>query len=189
MHSCAQCKVAHYCNRACQKRDWKGLHKHICAPNPVSDRCVQPTGNLAPPPPRFEHDGPESPDGDSLDGGGGGAAAPGTVAGLGVAALATAMATVLGAVRTAVMQVPEPIEDLEPQPEVEVFEDPAPAVPLEEKEEEPFDCPICQDNVDTAGDGQPGGQMDFGCCFKCGQLMCGVCCRQVSLIVVYQVEL
>ena len=30
--SCATCKVTHYCDRACQKRDWKKGHKSVCRP-------------------------------------------------------------------------------------------------------------------------------------------------------------
>ena len=28
--SCATCKTVHYCDRACQKRDWKQVHKSVC---------------------------------------------------------------------------------------------------------------------------------------------------------------
>jgi len=30
--SCAVCKVTHYCDRACQKRNWKQGHKSVCLP-------------------------------------------------------------------------------------------------------------------------------------------------------------
>ena len=30
--SCGKCKTTHYCNRACQKRDWKHGHKSVCRP-------------------------------------------------------------------------------------------------------------------------------------------------------------
>ena len=30
--SCAVCKVTHYCDRACWKRDWKKGHKTVCLP-------------------------------------------------------------------------------------------------------------------------------------------------------------
>jgi len=30
--SCATCKTVHYCDRACQKRDWKQWHKSVCRP-------------------------------------------------------------------------------------------------------------------------------------------------------------
>ena len=33
--SCAVCKVTHYCNRECQKKDWKLNHKMMCGPTPV----------------------------------------------------------------------------------------------------------------------------------------------------------
>jgi len=32
MLSCATCKVIHYCDRVCQKRDWKQRHKSVCRP-------------------------------------------------------------------------------------------------------------------------------------------------------------
>jgi hypothetical protein len=28
--NCGQCKIAHYCSKACQTADWMALHKHIC---------------------------------------------------------------------------------------------------------------------------------------------------------------
>jgi len=28
---CSKCKVVHYCDRACQKRDWKQVHKSVCS--------------------------------------------------------------------------------------------------------------------------------------------------------------
>jgi hypothetical protein len=45
--SCGVCKKAHYCNRECQKRDWKLCHKLVCSATPiiknldVSDLCVR----------------------------------------------------------------------------------------------------------------------------------------------------
>jgi len=32
MLSCATCKTIHYCNKVCQKRDWKQRHKSVCRP-------------------------------------------------------------------------------------------------------------------------------------------------------------
>lgn len=29
---CQQCKVMHYCSKACQEADWEAGHKHICKP-------------------------------------------------------------------------------------------------------------------------------------------------------------
>lgn len=28
--ACGKCKVTHYCDRVCQKRDWKQVHKSVC---------------------------------------------------------------------------------------------------------------------------------------------------------------
>jgi len=46
--SCVTCKVTHYCDRACQKRDWKKGHKSMCRPaegkqdiNVVMHICVR----------------------------------------------------------------------------------------------------------------------------------------------------
>jgi len=45
--SCGVCKKAHYCNRECQKRDWKLGHKLVCSATPiiknleVSELCVR----------------------------------------------------------------------------------------------------------------------------------------------------
>ena len=33
--SCGVCKNTHYCNRECQKRDWKLCHKLVCSATPV----------------------------------------------------------------------------------------------------------------------------------------------------------
>ncbi|KAJ3495401.1 hypothetical protein NLJ89_g10633 [Agrocybe chaxingu] len=38
--SCAACRVAHYCNRECQKNDWKN-HKAACTLNQNGDRVVR----------------------------------------------------------------------------------------------------------------------------------------------------
>lgn len=169
MHSCAQCKLAHYCDRACQKKDWKVIHQYICTPNPVSSMCIHPKVNLDPIPRGSDDEGTGS------EGGGAHSITPVPVAASLIGVASDVMAKVLGAVRTAVMQEPEPVA--EPAPEDEET-----AVPQEEKEEEEEStvCPVCKDNTDTNGDGQPGGHMAFGCCFKCGTLICGMCCRQVS---------
>jgi hypothetical protein len=29
--SCGVCKITHYCNKTCQKRDWKTMHKLVCS--------------------------------------------------------------------------------------------------------------------------------------------------------------
>jgi len=45
--SCGVCKSAYYCNRECQKRDWKLYHKPVCSATPivknlkVSNLCVR----------------------------------------------------------------------------------------------------------------------------------------------------
>ena len=33
--SCGVCKITHYCNRECQKRDWKAMHKAVCSAAPI----------------------------------------------------------------------------------------------------------------------------------------------------------
>jgi len=35
--SCAVCKNMHYCDRACQKRDWKHGHKSVCRPKTAKE--------------------------------------------------------------------------------------------------------------------------------------------------------
>ena len=37
--SCAACKITHYCNRACQKMDWKSAHKQMC-PSTERDKTI-----------------------------------------------------------------------------------------------------------------------------------------------------
>lgn len=32
LRSCTRCKIALYCNRKCQKKDWKCIHKELCLP-------------------------------------------------------------------------------------------------------------------------------------------------------------
>jgi len=29
--SCSKCKITHYCDKVCQKRDWKQVHKSVCS--------------------------------------------------------------------------------------------------------------------------------------------------------------
>jgi hypothetical protein len=33
--SCGVCKITHYCNKECQKRDWKASHKLLCSATPI----------------------------------------------------------------------------------------------------------------------------------------------------------
>jgi len=35
--SCGGCKLVHYCDRKCQKRDWKEAHKLVCCPPKAKD--------------------------------------------------------------------------------------------------------------------------------------------------------
>jgi len=39
MMSCGKCRVCHYCDRQCQKIDWKRIHKEACQ-NPLSDPTI-----------------------------------------------------------------------------------------------------------------------------------------------------